>query len=125
MGVAGPLVVASASCEEDPGVDGCRLQALLEQLQDMVQDTTAFAQQQKADAERTKRSFSQVSTGCSARQGSPAAAWLHCLAWIHLQARPGVQMSLPKPAEAPRQVVLPCCCCWAALGSTSSLPMRI
>ena len=38
------------------------LQALLGQLQDMAQDTAAFAQQQKADAERTKRSFSQVSS---------------------------------------------------------------
>ena len=36
------------------------LQGLLEQLQDMAQDNAAFAAQQKADAERTKRSFSQV-----------------------------------------------------------------
>ena len=40
------------------------MQGLLEQLQDMAQDTAAFAVQQKADAERTKRSFSQAR--CSA-----------------------------------------------------------
>ena len=60
----------------------CALQALLDQLQDMVQDTAAFAQQQRADAERTKRSFSQVclswhtalQTSCFRWHKRPAAA---------------------------------------------------
>ena len=35
-------------------------QALRTQLQDVVAETAAFAKQQRADAERSKRSYSQV-----------------------------------------------------------------
>ena len=38
------------------------VQALLTHLQDMVADTSAFAKQQRADADRSKRSYSQVTT---------------------------------------------------------------
>ncbi len=41
---------------------GLSIQALKEKLEEAVNEARAFAAQQKADAERTKRSFSQVKT---------------------------------------------------------------
>lgn len=47
-------------CPTSVSILGSFIQALKEKLEEAVNEARAFAAQQKADAERTKRSFSQV-----------------------------------------------------------------